>query len=182
MKMELIASLLHKPEVIFLDEPTIGLDVISQKTIREFIKSYSRESGVTVILTSHYMQDIEDLCKRTIIINQGSLVFDGDLKRVGEIFDAKKTVRLQLLEDVADEKFARFGTLRSREGLTVTIDVDRKLAAVHSRDMLTNLPVSDLTIEEAPIEDGIAMLYARGAQPFDMAPAGVALKSAAEKN
>lgn len=90
MKMELIASLIHRPKVIFLDEPTIGLDLISQKRIREFLKYYNQQTKATVILTSHYMADIEDLCKRTIIINQGKIVYDGDLRRVNELFHAKK--------------------------------------------------------------------------------------------
>lgn len=91
MKMELIASLIHRPKVIFLDEPTIGLDLISQKRIREFLKYYNQQTKATVILTSHYMADIEDLCKRTIIINQGKIVYDGDLRRVNELFHAKRS-------------------------------------------------------------------------------------------
>lgn len=90
MKMELIASLIHRPKVIFLDEPTIGLDLISQKRIREFLKYYNQQTKATVILTSHYMADIEDLCKRTIIINQGKIVYDGDLRRVNEPVSCKK--------------------------------------------------------------------------------------------
>jgi ABC-2 type transport system ATP-binding protein len=96
MKMELIAALIHKPKLIFLDEPTIGLDILSQKKMREFFKYYNREKKATIILTSHYIADIEDLCKRSIIINQGRIVYDGDLQGVNEVFAQSKVIKLQL--------------------------------------------------------------------------------------
>lgn len=96
MKMELIAALIHKPKLIYLDEPTIGLDILSQKKIREFLRYYNQDKKATVVLTSHYMQDIEDLCRRTIIINQGRIVFDGDLLHVNEVFAQSKIIKLQL--------------------------------------------------------------------------------------
>jgi ABC-type uncharacterized transport system, ATPase component len=96
MKMELIASLIHRPKVLFLGEPTIGLDIISQKKIRDFLKYFNQQTKTTVILTSHYMNDIEDLCKRVIIINEGALVFDGELKKVNDLFNQKKLITLKL--------------------------------------------------------------------------------------
>ena len=111
MKMELIAALIHKPSLIFLDEPTIGLDILSQKKIREFFKYYNQQKKATIILTSHYMEDVEDLCKRAIIINQGQIVFDGDLHRVNEVFAQSKVIKLQLSEPVSR---ADAGGLRAR--------------------------------------------------------------------
>lgn len=159
MKMELIASLIHRPEVIFLDEPTIGLDLISQKRIREFLKVYNQQTKATVILTSHYMADIEDLCKRTIIINQGDIVYDGDLKRVGELFSAKKIIKLQFTDEVAKEALAGFGVIKSFDGMQAVVEIEKDELQWHSRKMLERLPILDFTIEDIPIEQGIESLY-----------------------
>ena len=109
MKMELIAALIHKPKLIYLDEPTIGLDIISQKKIREFLKYYNQEKNATVILTSHYMEDVEDLCKRAIIINQGRIVYDGDLKGVNDVFAQSKVIKHAVIQAREPRRASRYG-------------------------------------------------------------------------
>jgi len=161
MKMELIAALLHRPKVMFLDEPTIGLDIISQRKIREFIRYYNEQTKTTVILTSHYMNDIEALCKRTILINQGRLVFDGDLARVNDLFSEKKILRLQL-SDMADATvLSRFGEVKSCSGLEATLEIQKDRVKEVAKEILDTLPVLDFTMEDIPIEEGIALLYQR---------------------
>jgi ABC-2 type transport system ATP-binding protein len=127
MKMELIASLIHKPKVIFLDEPTIGLDIISQKKIRDFLKYYNQATKTTILLTSHYMNDIEDMCRRSIIINQGKVIYDGELSKVNELFAERKIMKLQLTELVDQSLLEQFGILKEYNGLLVTLEVGRSL-------------------------------------------------------
>lgn len=159
MKMELIAALIHKPKLIFLDEPTIGLDIVSQKRIREFFKYYNQQKKATIILTSHYMADVEDLCKRTIIINQGRTVFDGDLNRVNELFAQSKIVKLQLSSPVERAALAAFGEVKEHSDLEAILEVPRVELKARSKAMLDQLPIVDFTIEDIPIEEGIALLY-----------------------
>jgi ABC-2 type transport system ATP-binding protein len=159
MKMELIAALIHKPRLVFLDEPTIGLDILSQKKIREFLKYYNQEKKATVVLTSHYMQDVEDLCRRAIIINQGRIVFDGDLLRVNELFAQSKIIKLQLSSRVSQAALAAFGQVREHSDFTATLQVLRSQVKECSKAILDQLPVIDFTIEDIPVEDGIALLY-----------------------
>jgi ABC-2 type transport system ATP-binding protein len=160
MKMELIAALIHKPKLIFLDEPTIGLDILSQKKIREFFKYYNREKKATIILTSHYIADIEDLCKRSIIINQGRIVYDGDLQGVNEVFAQSKVIKLQLSVPVSRKVLASFGQVREQsDELTVTLEVPRPELKERSKAILDGLPVVDFNIEDIPVEEGIALLF-----------------------
>jgi len=159
MKMELIASLIHRPKVIFLDEPTIGLDLISQKRIREFLKHYNEQTGATVILTSHYMADIEDLCKRAIIINEGRTVYDGDLRRINELFNAKKIIKLQFTDEVQREALLGFGEIRKHDGASAVLEVDKRELQRYSKLILERLPILDFTIEDIPVEQGIESLY-----------------------
>ncbi len=159
MKMELIAALIHKPRLIFLDEPTIGLDLLSQKKIREFFKYYNQEKKATVILTSHYMGDVEDLCKRSIIINEGRIVYDGDLLGVNEVFAQSKIIRLQLSMQVGREVLAAFGKVKEHGELTATLEVPRVDLKERSKAILDRLPVVDFNIEDIPVEEGIALLY-----------------------
>lgn len=159
MKMEIIASLLHQPKVIFLDEPTIGLDMLSQKKIREFMRYYNEQTKTTVILTSHYMHDIEDLCKRAIIINQGHLVYDGKLREVNGLFAHKKVITLQFETYVKEDVLAYYGVIKSYDGYDVKIEVDKQNINQHAKDILDRFPVVDFTIEDMPIEEGIALLY-----------------------
>lgn len=159
MKMELIASLIHRPKVIFLDEPTIGLDLISQKRIREFLKYYNQQMKATVILTSHYMADIEDLCKRIIIINQGKLIYDGDLRRVNELFNAKKIIKLQFTDEVPMSALTDYGAIMEHDGMNAVMEVDKQDLKRISKMMLDRFPILDFTIEDIPIEKGIESLY-----------------------
>jgi ABC-2 type transport system ATP-binding protein len=161
MKMELIAALIHKPRLIFLDEPTIGLDILSQKKIREFLKYYNQDKKATVVLTSHYMQDVEDLCRRAIIINQGRIVYDGDLLRVNETFSQSKVIKLQLSEQVAPAVLGAFGQVKEHDGFSATLQVPRLEVKERSKAILDRLPVLDFTIEDIPVEEGIALLYQR---------------------
>jgi len=159
MKMELIAALIHKPRLVFLDEPTIGLDILSQKKIREFLKYYNQDKKATVVLTSHYMQDVEELCRRAIIINQGRIVFDGDLLRVNELFAQSKIIKLQLSSRVSQADLAAFGQVREHSDFTATLQVLRTQVKECSKAILDQLPVVDFNIEDIPVEDGIALLY-----------------------
>jgi ABC-2 type transport system ATP-binding protein len=159
MKMEIIAALLHEPEVLFLDEPTIGLDILSQRAIRDLIRTLNAARGTTVILTSHYLSDIEELCRRVILINKGSIVYDGALSGVNATLAERKVVKLVLSEGVDGGALAAYGGFRGLEGATATFDVARSEVRDFSRRVLGELPVADLTIEEVPLEEGIARLY-----------------------
>ncbi len=161
MKMEIIAALLHKPRVLFLDEPTIGLDLLSQRAIRDLIRTLNERYKTTVMLTSHYLADIEDLCARVILINQGSIIYDGMLSGVNATLANKKTVRLMLSSPVAEDALSRYEGFKGLEGLTAVYEVERDNVRRFSRLALDELPVADLTIEEIPLEEGIAELYRR---------------------
>jgi ABC-2 type transport system ATP-binding protein len=161
MKMELIAALIHKPRLIFLDEPTIGLDILSQKRIRQFLRYYNQQKKATVILTSHYMEDIEDLCRRAIIINQGQIVYDGDLLRVNDAFSQTKVIRLKLSGTVGEAELAQFGRVKECSEFTATLEVPRQDLKERSKAILDRLPVLDFNIEDIPVEEGIALLYQR---------------------
>lgn len=159
MKMELIAALIHHPRVILLDEPTIGLDLISQQKIRRFLKYYNQQTKTTVVLTSHYMMDIQELCKRTIVINQGNIVYDGELSGINNLFGSEKIIRLHFSENVDLAKVEGFGRIKEFDGISVTLAVDRQNIRRHSAVLLENLPVIDYNIEDVPLEEGIAALY-----------------------
>lgn len=159
MKMEIIAALLHKPKVILLDEPTIGLDIISQKNIRDFFKKYNRETKTTIMLTSHYVKDIEDLCKRAVVINKGGIVYDGSLDGINEFFVEKKILKVQSSEKVSRDYFDSMGHIREYDGFTVTLEVEKSHVNSVSKALLDTLPVVDLNIEDIPLEEGIERLY-----------------------
>jgi ABC-2 type transport system ATP-binding protein len=159
MKCELVASLLHDPKVVYLDEPTIGLDVTSQQRIRSFLKSYQKESGCTILLTSHYMQDVEELCSRVVVINEGQIVFDGGIGTLASAHSQEKRLRLTFAEPVAREQLGQVGEIREEEGLTVVIAVEKADIARVTADLLGRLPVVDINVEDPPIEEVIATLY-----------------------
>lgn len=156
MKCELIAALLHTPKVLFLDEPTIGLDVVMQKTLRDFIKEYNRQYNATIILTSHYMGDVKELCKRTIIIDKGKKVFDGALQDIIDKYARNKILSLIFSQSVSKTKLSEFGTVTefSEDGSTdtATIVVPRKESAKIAASIMSQLPVQDVNIEEPPID------------------------------
>jgi len=162
MKMELIASLLHKPRVLFLDEPTIGLDVVSQQTVREFLRSYNQSQKTTILLTSHYMADIQALCRRVIIIDHGSIFFDGKLEEVLDRFADFKMVTIQTSEGgTSASDLEKYGTVVERTSGTVKLKVKRERVIPVCKALLDELPVTDIDIQEVPIEDIIRQLFAR---------------------
>lgn len=152
MKCELIASLLHNPKVLFLDEPTIGLDVVMQKTLRDFIREYNKHSNATVMLTSHYMDDVKELCERAIIIDSGKKIFDGKLRTIIDTYARNKIISLTFAKHIPKQEVESFGTVKDWNGTTATILVDRKSAGSVASQVLSKLPTDDITIEEAPIE------------------------------
>jgi ABC-2 type transport system ATP-binding protein len=162
MKMEIVGALLHRPKVLFLDEPTIGLDVSMQKRIRQFVAEYNRRYGATVLLTSHYMADVQALCRRVIVIHHGRLLFDGDLSALGSQFAAYKTIGLSLLDGSVD--LSRYGEVIHRDGDRVTLRIPRTDASKVTAMLLAEVPVADLTIEDPPIEDVIEKVFAAEAE------------------
>ena len=159
MKMELIAALIHKPKVIFLDEPTIGLDLISQKRIRDFLKFYNQQSKTTILLTSHYMNDIEDLCRRSIIINQGTIVYDGELTGINEAFSDKKVIKLQFSNPIQKNMLETYGAVKECDGFSARLEVDKQDTKDCVKVLLDRFPVKDFTIEDIPIVEGITLIY-----------------------
>jgi ABC-2 type transport system ATP-binding protein len=157
MKCEIAAALLHRPQVVFLDEPTIGLDVTMQRRIREFIAEYNRRNGATVLLTSHYMADVEALCRRVIVIHRGKLLFDGDLSDLVQQFTAHKTIVLQL-EDCRANLHA-YGEVISCEDGRFTLRVPKAETAHVTERLLADLPVIDLLVEDPPIEEVIEQVF-----------------------
>ena len=163
MKMELIASLLHQPKVLLLDEPTIGLDVTSQKTVRDFIRQHNTEQKTTIILTSHYMADIQELCERVIIIDHGKLFFDGKLNEIVDRFADFKLVTIQCANADAQpaEKLSSYGEVVEQSALTIRLKVKRDRVIAVCKMLLDELPVTDIDIQEVPIEDVIRKIFAR---------------------
>jgi ABC-2 type transport system ATP-binding protein len=163
MKMELIASLLHQPKVLFLDEPTIGLDVTSQKTVRDFIRRHNAAQKTTILLTSHYMADIQALCERVIIIDHGRIFFDGKLGEIVDRFADSKliTIQCEKAEDYPAENLARYGEIVEKNAGSIKFKVRRDHVIAACKSLLDDLPVSDIDIQEVPIEDVIRQIFAR---------------------
>ena len=160
MKVETAAALLHRPQVLFLDEPTIGLDVTMQKRIRSFVAEYNQRYGATVLLTSHYMADVQALCKRVIVIHHGRILFDGELSALAARFGAEKTIGVTLKEGSEAADLSRYGTVIGSEDGKVSLKVGRDVAPDVAGRILHDLPVADLTIEDPPIEDVIETVFA----------------------
>jgi len=159
MKCELIAALLHTPKVLFLDEPTIGLDVVMQKKIREFIKEYNQAFKATVILTSHYMGDVKELCKRVIIIDKGSIIFDGLLSEITKKYANHKFLRVVFAKEVDKKSLKKLATVKEFDFPQATLVVRREQASKAAAKLLENFPVADLNIEEPGIEDIIREVF-----------------------
>jgi ABC-2 type transport system ATP-binding protein len=159
MKVEIVGSLLHRPQVLFLDEPTIGLDVTMQKRIRTFVAEYNQRHGATVLLTSHYMADVEALCKRVIVIHHGKILFDGALSSLGNEFAAYKTIGVVLQDENA--LLDGYGEIVHREGDRATLRVPKGDTSRVAGRLLSDHDVLDLTIEEPPIEDVIELVFAQ---------------------
>ena len=161
MKVEIVGSLLHRPQVLFLDEPTIGLDVTMQKRIREFVAEYRRRHEATVMLTSHYMADVVALCERVIVIHHGRILFDGDLTALADTVAAWKTIAVALGNGDAD--LSSYGELIHRDGDIVTLRVAKAETARVTARLLAEQDVLDLNVEDPPIEDVIELVFAREA-------------------
>ena len=167
MKMELIAALLHRPRVLFLDEPTIGLDVVAQKNVREFLREYNARHRITTILTSHYMGDIEALCSRVIVIDHGKIFFDGALEEITERYAADKILTLEFSDARPDRAVESCGgEVLEQTPTTLRLRVPRAEVAAVCRRILGEHPVKDLEVQETPVEDVIRKLFAaRGVEP-----------------
>ena len=160
MRMELIAALLHRPDVLLLDEPTIGLDVISQRKVHAFLKHYQVAQQLTVILTSHYMKDVEALCKRAIIINGGEIKHDGPLERIVDRFSTTKVIELQFAGTELPAGLERFGEVFDAHPPRVKIRVQRNQVPVILTALLASCPVEDVSVHERPLEEAIAEMFA----------------------
>jgi len=162
MKCELIAALLHHPKVLFLDEPTLGLDVNAQTAVRDFLKQYNAENEASILLTSHYMADITALCERVVVIDKGTILYDGTLEGVVQRFAPLREVRLDLAQPTPGETLAGYAEVESVEGSQARLLVQREALTQTVNRLLTELDVVDLTIADPPIEDVIARLFDSG--------------------
>jgi ABC-2 type transport system ATP-binding protein len=159
MKAEIVGALLHRPQVLFLDEPTIGLDVTMQKRIREFVADYNKRYDATVLLTSHYMADVEALCERVIVIHHGRILFDGPLAGLADQFAAYKTIGVALENGLAD--LSHYGEVIHRDGDWITLRVPKAETSAVTARLLAQEQVLDLNVEDPPIEDVIELVFAQ---------------------
>src|SRR5438477_1663418 len=158
MKMELIAALIHQPRVLLLDEPTIGLDVVSQKRVREFLRIYNEEHHIVTLLTSHYMQDIQELCHRVLVIDHGKIFFDGPLEEIVDRFSGYKVLSLTF-EKEATRDLSRFGEVTEQTPVSVQLKVPRAKVTETCRELLEACDVSDINVQEVPVEEVIRQLF-----------------------
>lgn len=161
MKAELVAALIHSPQVLFLDEPTIGLDIVAQKKMLDFVRSYNQNFGATIILTSHYMGDVEKLCKRVIIINQGKIIYDGLLSKIAQKFTKHKVLNLVFEDEVPKPTLAKFGKVITWDKSFAKIEVARNQIVETTQKLLQDHPVADISIEEPSIEEIIRKIFTK---------------------
>jgi len=159
MKCELVAQLLHSPKILFLDEPTIGLDIVMQQKIRSFIREYNTKYNATILLTSHYMDDVKELCKRVIIINHGKLLYDGALNDIVSKHSQQKRISVIFEKEVPKNELEKLGTVLSHTGLNAEIEIPKEKAPHVTSHLLSHYPVIDLTIEEPQIEEIISTIF-----------------------
>lgn len=159
MKMELIAALLHSPDVLFLDEPTIGLDVIAQYNVQSFLRHYQETHKVTILLTSHYMKDVAALCRRVVIIALGRIVYDGSLSGIIDRFSGHKVVSLQFTDGQVPNDLARYGEILSQEAPRVRLRVGRGVVPEVLSHILAGYTVEDVSVEDPPLEEVIAEMF-----------------------
>lgn len=180
MKCELIAALLHQPKVLFLDEPTIGLDVISSRVVRDFLRQHNRTRKTTILLTSHYMADIQELCERVIIVDHGTLFFDGRLEDIVGRLAGHKVVTLRFEPNEVSERCdpTRHGEVVERTPGTLKLKVPRDRVIASVKALLDEIPVKDFSVEEVPIEEVIRNLFQRG----DPSPPAVAEEARTARN
>lgn len=161
MKMELTAALLHSPSVLFLDEPTIGLDVVAQHAIQEFLKEYQQQRETTILLTSHYMKDVVALCQRVVIVANGLIRYDGSLSGIVDRFSGSKVVTLQFANDHVPEDLARYGEVIRIEIPRVKLRVSRQDVAGMLAAVLDQCSIEDVSVEDPPLEEVIAELFSQ---------------------
>ena len=159
MRLELVAALLHRPKVLFLDEPTIGLDIVAQQKMRDFIFEYNKRFKATILLTSHNMDDVIDLAKRIIVIDKGEILFNGELKELVNQFAKEKLIKVYLSKQGDIKKLEKIGRVKKVNYPQVTLSIARGTAAIAAAELLQNFPVYDLTIEEEPIEEIIRRVF-----------------------
>ena len=162
MKLELVAALLHEPEVLFLDEPTIGLDVVAQHTIHQFLRHVQKERRTTVVLTTHYMKDVAALCERVVVITRGSILYDGSLQRIVDRFTTHKIVTLDFDEAPDRDRVERFGFPCEVRGPRVVLRIDRGRIADALPTLLRSEGVQDVSVEDVPLEEIVAELFRSG--------------------
>lgn len=162
MKCELMAALIHHPRVLFLDEPTLGLDVNAQTAVRSFLREYNRQHGASILLTSHYMADITALCDRVIMIHKGGLIYDGSLAGVVDRFAPFREVKLELCKDADEVAMARYAEVESIDGRVVRLLVKREGLTATVNRLLSEQEVTDLTVTDPPIEEVIGRVFDDG--------------------
>lgn len=159
MKCELAAALIHQPEVLFLDEPTIGLDVVMQHALRDFIRAYNVQRRSTIVLTSHYMEDVKELCERVIIISHGRLIYDGRLDSIVERYTDERDVTATFQKPVPESDLASLGEIIEYRGERVTLRVPRSQLAERTSELLARFPVDDLAVDEPDVEEVIRKVF-----------------------
>jgi ABC-2 type transport system ATP-binding protein len=169
MKMELIAALLHSPDVLFLDEPTIGLDVVAQHNIQKFLKHYQEVRRITILLTSHYMKDVAALCRRVVVINHGQIVYDGSLSGIIDRFSSHKVLTLLFANGSLPSDLSRYGEVVELAEPRVKLRVDRQQISQVLSSVLANHTLEDVSVEDPPLEEVIAEVFAQSAE---LAPDG----------
>ena len=162
MKAEFLAALLHRPQVLFLDEPTLGLDVNAQVGVRDFLRDYNSKYGATILLTSHYMADITALCDRVLVIHQGQLVYDGGLNRLIDNFAPCREVKIELAHPIPEAKLLPYGEIKALDGQSVRFLVERDELTRSVAKMLAELEVVDLTVTDPPVEEIIGRVFNAG--------------------
>ena len=162
MKAELMAALLHQPKVLFLDEPTLGLDVNAQVGVREFLREYNRRYGATVLLTSHYMADITALCQRVLVIHQGQLIYDGRLDGLLDRFAPYREVQVELARPLSESELSSYGEVKAVAGQVVRFRVQREMLTRTVARILAELEVLDLTVTDPPVEEVIGSVFSAG--------------------
>ena len=170
MKMELTAALLHSPDVLFLDEPTIGLDVVAQHNIQKFLKHYQAERKITILLTSHYMKDVAALCRRVVVIAHGEIMYDGSLEGIIDSFSGHKVLTLQFADDSMPSDLARYGDVLEIMEPKARLRVDRSSIAGVLSSVLANHSIEDVSVEDPPLEEVIADMFSRTTNKRDSEP------------
>jgi ABC-2 type transport system ATP-binding protein len=163
MKMELTAALLHSPDVLFLDEPTIGLDVVAQHNIQRFLKHYQEIRRITILLTSHYMKDVAALCRRVVVINHGQIVYDGSLAGITDRFSSHKVLTLLFSNGQLPRDFSRYGDVVEIAEPRVKLRVDRQQISQVLSSVLSSYTLEDVSVEDPPLEEVIAQVFAQSA-------------------